>query len=440
MTLFFLIAGLMTIASWWLVVRPLLKRRSATAESPVVTQLKQQLTQLDALKESGVLSAENHRDSRAALERKIIEALGDAPPAPAPARVPVALLVGIAVFLVAVTVGGYWVVGTPAAMTTGGAMVAAAGASGADGEAAPQGNQHALTFEQIAGLAEKLAARLKEQPNDAQGWGMLARSYVVLGRYPEAVDAYKRTVALVDDDAQVYADFADALAMASNRSLDGEPMKLVAHALKIDPNNLKALSLAGTYAFEQKDYANAIKHWEKVAALGADDSEFVQQVRGGIAEARDLAAKSGIKVPPPSAAPVASTGAPMVASASGAGAPPATALSAGVSGRAALAPALAKQVSPDDTVFVFARAAQGPRMPLAIVRKQVKDLPFDFTLDDTTAMSPQMKLSNFPQVVVGARVSKSGNAMPQPGDLQGLSSTVAVGASGLKIEINEVVK
>ncbi len=436
MTLFFLIAGLMTIASWWLVVRPLLKRRSAAGESPAVAQLKQQLAQLDALKDSGVLSAENHRDSRAALERKIVEALTGTPPAPVPARAPIALLGGIAVFLIAVTAGGYWVVGTPAAMTTSGAMVAAGGAPSADGEAAPQGNQHALTFEQIAGLAEKLALRLKEQPNDAQGWGMLARSYVVLGRYPEAVDAYKRTVALVEDDAQVYADFADALAMASNRSLDGEPMKLVDRALKIDPNNLKALSLAGTYAFEKKDYANAIKHWEKVAALAADDGEFVQQVRGGIAEARDLAAKSGIKVPPPSAA---SVGAPMAAGASGAAAPSA-ALSAGVSGRVALAPALAKQVSPDDTVFVFARAAQGPRMPLAIVRKQVKDLPFDFTLDDTTAMSPQMKLSNFPQVVVGARVSKSGNAMPQPGDLQGLSPTVAVGANGLKIEINEVVK
>ena len=112
----------------------------------------------------------------------------------------------------------------------------------------------------------------------------------------------------------------------------------------------------------------------------------------------------------------------------------------GVSGRVSLSAALAKQASPDDTVFVFARAAQGPRMPLAIVRKQVKDLPFDFTLDDSTAMSPQMKLSNFQQVVVGARISKSGNAMPQPGDLQGISSTVSLGATGLKIEIGEVVK
>jgi cytochrome c-type biogenesis protein CcmH len=110
-----------------------------------------------------------------------------------------------------------------------------------------------------------------------------------------------------------------------------------------------------------------------------------------------------------------------------------------VAGTVTLAPALASKASPEDTVFVFARAAEGPRMPLAIVRKQVKDLPITFQLDDSTAMTPAMKLSNYPQVIVGARISKSGNAMPQPGDLQGLSQPVALGASGLKIVIGEEV-
>jgi cytochrome c-type biogenesis protein CcmH len=101
---------------------------------------------------------------------------------------------------------------------------------------------------------------------------------------------------------------------------------------------------------------------------------------------------------------------------------------------------MAKQAKPEDTVFVFARPAEGARMPLAILRKQVKDLPLQFTLDDSMAMSPANALSGASKVVVGARVSKSGNAMPQPGDLSGQSAPVSVGASGLQIEIREAVK
>lgn len=113
---------------------------------------------------------------------------------------------------------------------------------------------------------------------------------------------------------------------------------------------------------------------------------------------------------------------------------------ASVSGKVSLSPALASKVSPTDTVFILARAAQGPRMPLAVFRKQVKDLPIEFNLDDSMAMQPQMKLSNFDQVVVAARVSKSGGAMSQSGDFEGVSATVKPGAKGLNIVIDTVVK
>lgn len=111
-----------------------------------------------------------------------------------------------------------------------------------------------------------------------------------------------------------------------------------------------------------------------------------------------------------------------------------------VSGTVSLSPALASKVSPTDTVFILARAAQGPRMPLAVLRKQVKDLPLQFTLDDSMAMQPQMKLSGFDQVIVAARVSRSGMAMTQPGDLEGLSAAIKPGASNLNIVIDAVVK
>jgi cytochrome c-type biogenesis protein CcmH len=289
----------------------------------------------------------------------------------------------------------------------------------ADGQPAP----HATNADQIAAMTEKLAARLKEKPEDVEGWSMLARSYSVLGRHAEALKAYAQASNLRKDDPTLLADYADSLAVNNNSNLEGEPMKLVERALKLDPKNLKALYLAGTFAFNKKDYATAVKVWEKLAQSGPPGNVFVNQIEPAIAEARNLAGM------PPAAKPL--DAAPLATAAAGAGA---------VSGTVTLSAALAKQAQPDDTVFVFARAAEGSRMPLAILRKQVKDLPITFTLNDSMAMSPASALSTQSRVIVGARVSKSGNAMPQPGDLSGQSAVVSVGATGLAVEIKEALK
>jgi cytochrome c-type biogenesis protein CcmH len=296
-------------------------------------------------------------------------------------------------------------------------MAQAPGAGNAEG---PSGAAHATDSEQIAAMTEKLAARMKEQPGDAEGWAMLARSYSVLGKHPEALKAYEKAVGLRKDDATLLADYADSLAVKNNRALDGEPMKQVERALKLDPRNLKALSLAGTHAFNKKDYAGAVRNWEKVVQFGAADNTLVQQIQPGLAEARSLAGLPAVPSldPGKDAAPAGAT----------------------VSGTVTLAPELRKLAQPEDTVFVFARAAAGSKMPLAILRKQVKDLPLQFTLDDSMAMTPANALSGVPQVIVGARVSKSGNAMPQSGDLSGQTGAVKVGATGLKLEIKETVK
>ena len=202
-------------------------------------------------------------------------------------------------------------------------------------------------------------------------------------------------------------------------------MKLVERALKLDPKNLKALYLAGTYAFNKKAYRNAVKIWEKLAEVGPPGNVFVREVEPAIAEARNLAGMPAVAKP-------LDTG-PKAEAKTGAGA-------ATVSGTVTLSAALAKQAQPDDTVFVFARAADGGRMPLAILRKQVKDLPLAFTLDDSMAMSPASALSTQSKVIVAVRISKSGNAMPQAGDLSGQSAPVSVGATGVQIEIKDVVK
>ena len=111
-----------------------------------------------------------------------------------------------------------------------------------------------------------------------------------------------------------------------------------------------------------------------------------------------------------------------------------------ITGRVTLDPKLKGKFNPDDTLFVLARAAQGPKMPLAIMRMQVSDLPLDFELDDNMAMAPQMKLSNFDEVVVVGRISKSGTAMPQAGDAEGFSITVKPGTKGVKFKIDHIVE
>ena len=225
------------------------------------------------------------------------------------------------------------------------------------------------------------------------------------------------------------------LAVKNGRQLTGESLTLIDRALKIDPANLKALALAGTAAFDRKDYTLAVQHWEKLLAGVPADSAYRSQVQSGIDEARQLG-----KMPPSATALADAAATPQAAPAQSDGSAPPAAAGASVSGTVTLSAALAAQAGPDDTVFVFARAAEGPRMPLAVLRKQVKDLPFEFRLDDSMAMSPAAKLSGAARVVVGARISKTGDAIPKDGDLSGESAPVTPGASGLKIEIAEVVK
>ncbi len=410
-----------------------------------LASLRHQLQQLKELTDAGVLPAAQYEESKAALERKVLELVmagateSAATPAPAPAPAEAAgaagaagarpsktLVGGLVLAVVLIGTAGYlWrgsPTGGPRATMPAGDAAAADGFSGSSG-GAPQGAPHEAgpDNQQFAAMVEKLAERLKTQPNDAEGWGMLGRSYNVLGRPEEALAAYARSYKLNPKDASLLADYADALAVKNNRSLAGEPLKLIREALALDPNNIKALSLAGTEAFERKDYASAVKLWEKaLSAAPGDASELIQQVQAGIDEARRLG-----HLGPAATQPAAQ---------------PAAALAGkSVRGSVTLAPALSGKVSPTDTVFIYARPAEGPRMPLAILRKQVKDLPFDFTLDDSLSMSPAARLSGATTVVVSARISKTGEAMPQPGDLTGQTAPVAVGSTGLKVDISEVV-
>jgi len=299
-------------------------------------------------------------------------------------------------------------------------------------ETALQGAPHQLTPEQITTMVARLAQRLETNPDDGEGWVMLARTYNALGRYGDATGAYARAEVMFPKNAQLLADYADTLAMAQGQTLLGKPEALVQRALQADGNNLKALALAGTVEFEKSDFAKAIEYWQRMLPLLPADSEMGNSVRASIQEAQDKlggAPKSSVPI-----APEQQGGAPKSSTAS------AVAKAKSVSGTIQLAPALAARAAPEDTVFVLARPAQGARMPLAAVRVKVKDLPLAFSFDDSMALNPSAKLSDFAEVVVAARVSKSGNVVPQRGDLEGVSKPLPPGTNGIIVVIKSEIQ
>jgi cytochrome c-type biogenesis protein CcmH len=357
------------------------------------------------------------------------------------------LFLAVGVFVLGLGGVGYTFTGAPQVVgkTSDEVMAALKGpgaAAGADQAPATP------TREQIEALVAKLAERMQSRPDDAEGWLMLARSQMMLGRLPEALTAFEHLAKLRPDDANTLVDYADALAIKNGRTLEGEPLQLIQRALKLEPDNLKALVLAGSAAFNRQDDVMAVFYWDRAVSIGPPEHEIVQMARDGAAAARErskvpVAAGAAVAGPAgmvtkPAAPGVAPPAAPAIAGTGVAPTAVAAAASA-VSGTVRLSAQLKAQAAPEDSVFIFARPADGSRMPLAILRKQVKDLPLNFTLDDSLAMSPAARLSLAQQVIVGARISKSGQAMPQPGDLQGLSAPVKVGTTGLVVEISSAV-
>ncbi len=407
MTVFVLIAVLMAALAVVWVLPPLLRRHSADGgvgrAASNLAVYRDQLAELDADLSSGTLSAAQYEQAKLEIERRVLDEVGgEGTPAPGVSRSARRTAAVLATVIPLCAASLYWLLGNPDALSPQRAGVA----GGAPG----------LTMHEVEAMVAKLAARLEQNPVDANGWAILARSYATMQRFPEAIAAYAKAAALTRDDANLLADYADALAASAGRNLEGKPLELVKQALKINPNQWKALAMAGTAAFDRKDYKGALVYWEQLLASLPPESQFRQTLTASIDEARQL---GGIR---PGALP-----APLPAAADG------------VRGTVSLSLALAASVKPTDTVFIFTRAAEGSRQPIAAVRRQVSELPAQFTLDDSQSMSAEMKLSSFREVVVGARISKSGSATPQSGDLQGISQKVKVGATDVAVVIDSVV-
>ncbi len=412
MMFFWVIVVLLIIAALLFIIPPLLQRPDSPEgfvkrEELSIEVFKDQVLELERDLSNGTLSQEQFELAKHDIERELLEStkaekllrtegsdIADSMAAKASAWV-------IIIALPILTITFY--------NAFGGGPQAFDDEAQQQPQVAAEGHQGSDVEQMIISLTERLDAN----PDDAEGWAMLGRSYYFVKDYPRAAKAYEMAIETApSENADIYADYADAKALANNRNLQGAPLAAAERAIAINPNHVKALWLAGTGAYQIQDWKKAKRYWEQLMKHLEPGSDNARMISANLDEIYQML---GVEAPKSNIA--------------------------SISGTVELDPAIAASASPSDVVFIFARAANGPGMPLAILRKTVSDLPMSFTLDDTMAMRPNMKLSSFDELVVGARVSKSGMAMAEAGDLQGLSGVVKLSdTNDVNIIISEIVK
>jgi cytochrome c-type biogenesis protein CcmH len=422
MTLFWILSAALLLLALAFVTVPLWRNKTISNEvlrdAANLEILRDQSAEMSADLAHGLLNQESFEQGQRELQTRLLEEVKPVQAATATPRNSAKILAMVLMVLIPLSSALlYLQLGNSKALLPQQAEI-----SGADGFG---------VIRSETALAE-LEKKLVTFPENPDGWLQLGRSYTELKRYNDAARAYEQLVKLVPNEAQLWTDYADAYAMAHDQTLLGEPTKFLNKALELDANNTTALALSGSADMERGDYVAAITHWQRLIALLPPDYQDVQVIIDGVKQAREflLAQKGGKeklaqldRAQPAKAVQKA---------------PENTAQA--ITGKVTLSKEMQAKVSPDDTLFILARAAEGPKMPLAVLRKQVKDLPLEFSLDDSMAMQPQLKLSGFAQVVVVARISKSGTPMAQAGDVQGLSNTIKPGTKGLSIVIDSVVK
>lgn len=410
MTLFVVLAAAMVLLALAVVVVPLLRHVPASGanDDPALVVLADAADELQAQRVSGALSDAEYARALRELQQQALQShaalsrsggVGSSPRANWGA----ALATAVALPLVAVAL--YLSVGQPSAI---------------NGNRPLAGSPHLPGDDAITALSQRLA----RDGNDAEGWVLLARSSFQARRIDEALNAYRKATALQGGNADLWVEYANTLAIANDRKLSGEPTRLVERALEIDPDNLNALAFAGLAALQGGDRGLALRHWQRLQSLVPDGSEDRERIAALIARAQGEPRPASATVPAQAAERPVETGAASTPS---------------IRGTVSLDAALASQVAPTDTLFVFARATDGPPMPLAAMRTRAAGWPVAFTLDDSSAMGQGRVLSQSGRVQIVARISRLGSPGAQPGDIEGTMEGVAVGASDVRVVLNRVV-
>lgn len=446
MFLFWTLAFVMVVIGLAFILPPLLgrdKKTNLAHDELNIVIYKQRLAELESDSNYETLTEEQRKMAREELEKSLLQDLdetqnqesnGQAPNS----RLTLITVVSLVVAVPLIAFGIYalkspeelqqHVEASPTSTTKPPSESTRAQASNQQQGQATQGTQQSSNMPSVAELIPRLKERLESEPNDAQGWSLLGRSYARMKQHDEAVKAYAKAHALLGDDHDLMVNYAESLSMTGNQEQHKQATALVDKVLALKPTHPKGLWLGGALAFQIGKHAQAIKHWETLLSMHQDSNgEGAQKLKGFIQQAKaQLGGSVASTTTTPTIKPTKT---------------PLSNVTSAIKVNVSIDAKMKSKVSPNDTVFIFARAAKGPRMPLAIVRKKVKDLPVEIKLDDSMAMMSNMKLSNFKDIYVGARISKSGNAIPQKGDIQGGSPVPNFSTlkKPVKVVINEEV-
>jgi cytochrome c-type biogenesis protein CcmH len=394
MTSFVISALLLLILVLILLLRPLFfpAKESATSRRQMNAAIyREELDKLEADRLAGTVDSNNYEQTHAEMRQRLFQDTDEADDL-AVLGSPKKTIIGICLFVAILSAGFYFYLGDAA-------------------QIAQKSTEKPMTQESVEKMVEEFAAKMEKEPDNLKGWAMLARSYRILGRNTEAANAYARAGSFVDSDPQLLADYADVLAANANGNFAGKPQQLINKALAQDPNNLLALWLSGTAAFNAQNYKAAVQSWEKLAKQLPAESDEARAIAASIAEARS---KGGLA---PASAPVISN--------------------QGVSGQVEITPELKSKIKAGDVLMVIARKP-GERMPVAVLKTPVTAFPINFVLNDALAMSPNALISQMPEVSVEVRISKSGMAMPEAGDLISISQTIKVGTTNARLTIEQI--
>ena len=394
MTSFVISALLLLILVLVLLLRPLFfpAKESATSRRQMNAAIyREELDKLEADRLAGTVDSYSYEQTHAEMRQRLFQDTDEADDF-AVLGSPKKTIIGICLFVAILSAGFYFYLGDAA-------------------QIAQKSTERPMTQESVEKMVDEFAAKMDKEPDNLKGWAMLARSYRILGRNTEAANAYARAGSFIDSDPQLLADYADVLAANANGNFAGKPQQLINKALAQDPNNLLALWLSGTAAFNVQNYKAAVQSWEKLAKQLPGESDEARAIAASIAEARS---KGGL----------ASVSAPVISN-------------QGVSGQVDIAPELKPKIKAGDVLMVIARKP-GERMPVAVLKTPVTAFPISFVLNDALAMSPNALISQIPEVSVEVRISKTGMAMPEAGDLISTPQTIKVGTTNARLIIGQI--
>jgi len=421
----FWVAAVVCIALALAFVLPtLLRARTAAGKAARrdvnIAVYRDQMKEIEADRTNGLISEAQFQTARQELEARLADDALSLDESPEPSRASGRKLgYALGAVLPAAAFGLYFWLGNPTS------LIAIADAQPGPVHSAVAAAPGAAPGEHdFIKLIRKVEEKTQANPDDGEAWAMLAKTYAAVEQWPNALQAYEKAARLLPQDASVLSGYAEALAITNNRVLTGRPMEWVRKALEIDPADMKGLELAGIHAYQVQNFAEAGLYFKRLHQLLPPESPYAQDILAAQQEAERLAqtgmAGLGQTANPP---PAGASTAPVAAGAA-------------IKGRIDIAPALKSRLTDTDVLFLFARSGQsGP--PVAAIRASASQLPLEFELDDSAAMNPGNTLSQHKQVMLVARVSKSGNPMAQPGDLEGTVAAVKVGTTGVKIMIDQ---